>query len=63
MRRAVAPLVLIWIGLHAAALMLLLMAKVLGAKLVVLAALVMGTFWFLSRRPARLAPARRRAGR
>ena len=60
MRLAVAPLVLMWIGLHAAVLMLLLAAKFMGAKLLLLAALVIGTFWVLSRQPARLALARRR---
>ena len=60
MRSAVVPLVLIWIGLHAAVLMLLLAAKFLGAKLILLTALVIATFWFPRRQPARLLPLRRR---
>ena len=61
MRSAVVPLVLIWIGLHAAVLMLLLAAKFLGAKLILLTALVIATLWCLRRQPARcLLPLRRR---
>ena len=54
MRSAVAPLVLIWIGLHALALMLLLAAKFLGAKLVMTVMLVLGTVWVFGGRQARL---------
>jgi len=56
--RAAAPLILIWIGLHAAVLMGLLAIKFLGLKLVMLTMLVLGTVWYLTRQPARLLPAR-----
>ena len=61
MRASIAPLVLIWIGLHAAVLMLLLTAKFLGLKLVMVTMLLLGALWLLARQPARLALAHRRA--
>ena len=50
---AAAPLVLIWIGLHAAVLMGFLALKFLGLKLVMVTMLLVGTLWFVARKTAR----------
>ena len=59
MKSALLPLFLIWLALHAALLGLVLAAKFVSAKVVVLAFLLAGVLWFLARpKSTRLMPPR-----
>jgi hypothetical protein len=59
-RSALLPLAMVWLALHAGLLVLLLGVKFVGAKLVLIGLLLLGTLWFLARQPLRLIPVRRR---
>jgi hypothetical protein len=57
MRSALTPLVLAWLAAHAALLAVFLTLKFLGAKFLLMAALLATALWFLMRRRTALLPA------